>query len=437
MRQWLRVVPLLLLAVLAFVATLYVSGRREAPLPSGTASVEASPNASILPQPLATKPTQPDAARSVATDLRQRSATPVEPPRHAREDVPLTDVPVERPAPSSSVRVEPRPPTTNGLFLTFTVGWPGRPVSVKNRALADDRRPVSAPKVLATVAPHGRALLEIGGAGLSLPKGAQIGARADLLSYVLLWPEGARYRILPQGTVRALWAERRADVTPLAAPSKVEPQPPGRFQAIATRRELIDGQLAQLALEQVDDADAGLGGPLVCRWLLELAGLLATPTGPCRPDSVPVRADFTWKSGGKLELHADELKRVVLALDALRVPPPRAVFDREHLPLADKALLGDEAIARLVPDAAPSSSAAAAAPPGLLARNDEYVYRQLLIDGVPVALVAPRAEVALRTLPSGVHSIAWADLLGSPVQARQQPVPSALPPEPEEAAREP
>ncbi|MBV9946716.1 MAG: hypothetical protein JOZ69_07705, partial [Myxococcales bacterium] len=140
--------------------------------------------------------------------------------------------------------------------------------------------------------------------GFVLPAGTELRARLDRYGHVLLWAGEDTYRIVEPGAMRAFLGERRLDVAPLS-PANVTPggvagertvegsyaayPARGQHLSLRTRRVEVSTRAARATLELATLRDAGEGGSLVCRWLLDLMN--APPSTPaCASDELPLHA---------------------------------------------------------------------------------------------------------------------------------------------------
>ncbi len=144
--------------------------------------------------------------------------------------------------------------------------------------------------------------------GFVLPQGTEVRARVDRYGHIVLWPGELTYRIAEPGVMRALLGERRMDVAPL---SRAEVTPAGDGQRrlnLPTRRVDVSTRAAKGALELATVRDAGDGGVLVCRLLLDLMN--APPsTAPCVTDEMPLHAELRWTTQGALTFDVTSILR--------------------------------------------------------------------------------------------------------------------------------
>jgi hypothetical protein len=236
------------------------------------------------------------------------------------------------------------------------------------------------------------------------------------------------------GALRALFGERRLDVAPLSPANvtasgdgggrKLEgtlaasPQR-GQHLNLRTRRVDLSTRAAKATFEIAALRDAGEGGVLVCRMLLDLVN--APPsTRACSVDEMPVHAELRWTTQGVLAFDVTSIaRRLDLAAQDLAAPPGSATFAPGPPPAAaGEALLskGDLASFRSAPvDVPPALSRdAQEAPPetGLLLLNSSDELRVAWIDGAAAAWVAPGGREWLGSLVRGRYVVQSRTFLG-------------------------
>ena len=255
--------------------------------------------------------------------------------------------------------------------------------------------------------------------GLVLPAGTELRARSDRYGHVVLWPGEDGYRIAEPGAMRALLGERRLDVAPVS-PVEVSGSSEGtRRLNLRTRRVALASRAAKATFELAALRDAGEGGALVCRLLLDLMG--GPPAAsPCGADEVPLHAELGWTTQGALSFDVTAItRRTDLAAQDLAAPPAARGFT----PGAPRAAPGEAMLSRgeltamrngPVEGVASRGADAQAPPPdsGLVLGNVTDELRVAWLDGVPVAWVAPRGTVALPSLVHGRYVLQWRTFLG-------------------------
>ena len=382
--------------------------------PSPAAS-QPSPNASILPRPLAPK-TELLSNPQLGQTLSGRDAGQSDGP-HSRQNVvarvpePLRE---DQPVPADTLQGQ----GAVGVSLVAAWQWHGVPAPAKvpqanQEAIAETRERASA-TVSVDVSALGRMRMTLTGSSFPLPPNTEIRSRRDLLGHVLVWPDGRNYRVLPAGTLRALLEERRVDVTPLRA-GTIEQGKSGTLLGFDTHRTEVSSQLGKLSLEQAIVPGAGAGALLLCRTLVELIGVAPTSIA-CTENLLTLHAELNWPDGGKLSFNVSTLLRgQELAVDDLLVPPTSATFKPDELPpQASGVLLSQTELRGLRNrDAEVTVPEDAGAPDdGALAVNRTHTLQYLLLDGVPVAWVPAQRQLHVRGLRRGRYVVSWRDFLG-------------------------
>jgi hypothetical protein len=374
--------------------------------PPGVASAsEPSPNASVLPTPLVAGPTKtaPRDGGHQPLDALSDAGTP-EPPRPLREDEVVPADSELRPAP--------------GLALEARLRWleapPPRSPEASNDALAK-ARDRTAFEVTLELSSLGRLRLSLGSRTFPFPPGTELRGREDRYGYLMIWPGGETYTPLPPGTLRAVFAERRVDVTPLSEPTIVLGGN-GNLLGLPTQKQRLETSVGRLELEQTMAPLAGTAGALLCRLLVELLAV-GPESAACRLDWVPLRAEYTWASGARFELEVIKLgKRTELGIEGLAVPPLGTSLRQGELPgppfvaLIDERELADFHSRALPPPAKPDPSAPKL---GLVFQNHSDNPLYLLIEGVPVVWLRADAEWLVSGLKPGRYTVQTRDFFGA------------------------
>lgn len=348
--------------------------------------VQPSPNASILPAPLAT------------SELRTREA-----PLALRSDEPI---PVDTLGPKE----------TSGT--TLIVDWrpqdlpsPPRSAEVHAEGIATLRKATGLRSTL-QLTESGRLRLVLEGRGFPLPAGTELRARADRLGHALVFPGGTEYRAAAPGTLRSLFGDRRLDALPLVSgqlgPKKDVAARLGR----PVTRYSVTTKLGALTLDVVRAPELGQGGPMFCRLLVELAGVdPATPA--CEAELLPIRAHLAFPAGGVvLEVLELPTKKVDLALADVSVPPPGARPAEETTPEAPPAVATRDELAQLRTRDIDLPAAPGVPTEGLTVKSSTDSLRAVLLDGVTVAWLPAGAELQLSGLRKGRYVASSRTLLG-------------------------
>jgi hypothetical protein len=407
------------LLVLATLAALSTGCEPSAQAPAGTTDAGASPNANILPAPLATE--APDLADSGADD-GGAGPSPVDggaplPPAPPPESMrPATPLPAEG---------APFQKDTPGVTLDAVIRWRDVPAPPKAPEVSGDgvrealKLTALSLKIDLTEAGHMRA--ELLGRAFPFPPRTEIRARSDRLGNLLMEPEGAEYRVIPPGALRALFGERRVDVAPLSS-GTLRTHGEGRRLGFAARKVELTSSVATVRLEIGRVVESGEGGMVLCRALVELGGV--DPRTPlCQPGEVPLSAAYAWQEGGGIAFEVTTLtKRSDLPAATLLAPPPTAAFAPAGLPLVPHGIfLSREELAalRTAPIPLPAPRDRSAPGEGLLASNQADRPMYVLLDGVPVVVVPAHGEQYVVGPVRGRYVAQWRSFLGEKASAPQ------------------
>lgn len=389
--------------------------RKSEPLGVPSAS-EPSPNASVLPAPLAPGPTKAafrDAGHG--SDVASDAGTP-EPPRMIREDEPLPQ--------ETDLRAAP------GVSLSARLRWleaaPPRSPESNSEALNKAREKTAFDLEL-EASSLGRLRVAFRSRAFPFPDGTELRSREDRYGHVLVWPGGGAYTPLPPGTLRAALGETRVDVTTLAEPA-VMLGGSGSLLGLATRKLRLETSIGRLELEQALLPGVGAAGTLLCRLLLELVSV-GPESAACRAESLPLRAEYVWSSGGRFELEVVKLtKRAELAVEGLATPPSTAALRQGELPgapfvaLVEERELSELHTRALPPPAKPDPGAPKL---GLVFQNRSDSPRYLMVDGVPVVWLRADAEWLVTGLKQGRYNVEARDFFGAePSPARLLELPA-------------
>ena len=407
------------------LAALVLSGCDSTPQPAGPSDASESPNASILPAPLATE--TPDLADSgAAAEEAGSRGTPSETTQTPGR--PVADASAQLPPPESMAPATPLPAEAvsygkdlSGVTLDAALRWrdvpaPPRAPEVSADGLREAQK-LTALTLKIDLAETGRMRAELTGNGFPLPSHSELRARTDRYGNLLLWPGGGSYRVIPPGALRTLLGERRVDAMPLS-PGTVRAQGEGRRIGFGVRKLEITSSVATLRLELGRVPESGEGGALLCRALVELGGV--DPRTPaCQPGEVPLAASYSWQEGGGITFEVSAVgKRTDLVASALLVPGPGVAHLPAGLPGVPHGIfLPREALAalRTAPLAVPTSRDASVPTEGFVAVNHSDRAMVLVLDGIPAVLVPPFGEEYVVGPQRGRYLAQWRSFLGEKV----------------------
>lgn len=385
--------------------------------PAANESIEPSPNASILPAPLAPGSELLPRGRleegrvGILADSAGRlilaDAGPP-PARSLREDEVL---------PRDTLSAK----DTTGVTLDAGFRWfdlpnppPGAPVVTEALKRAREKTDLA---LTIDLLAAGRMRVAFTSVAFALPLNSELRARSDRYGHALVWPDGSTYRLVTPGALRAMFAERRADVTALV-PAKGRSVGRGNLLGLSTVRSELTTRSGTLLIDQAEYNGLGPSGSLLCRLLVELVG--AEPAArTCEAGLLPLRGEYRWAGGGRLDFEVKAIsRRQDLPLGNLFVPPAGAMFKVGELPpQADGVLLTREDLASLRSRAMPLGAPPGPGAPGegftVVNRGDTLAY--VLLDGLAVSWVRPHSEQYVIGTKPGLYTVSFRDFLGAEV----------------------
>ncbi|MFZ5895858.1 MAG: hypothetical protein ACOY0T_32680 [Myxococcota bacterium] len=400
---WLTVLALAALGAWAFTSC---DEARRTPSEQPQAT-EPSPNASILPAPLASEvepeTKQPASDAGVSADAGADAG--VVTTRFLRGD--------------SALDADLAPRDASGVRLTLRMRWldlPPFPRLPETNGEASQRlREALAFELQVELSQGGRMRARLNSDSFVWPRGTELRSRLDRLGHVVTWDSASVYSVLPVGTLRAALSENRIDAVPLSKP-KLLTEGSSNVLGLSTERIELSTPLGRLLLEQAFLPNAAAAGKLLCRLLSELVA--AQPlNAACERAYVPLKAELFSRGGGHIVIETVRVERDHLMLDAssLQTPPSSARFAALELPSSPSALvLNAERLRELrLRGLARSEKAEAAAPKeGLIVQNRGDSLRYLLLDGLGIARLAPRSELRIDSLLPGKYALVTLDFLG-------------------------
>lgn len=404
-----------------------VSGCTETPQSQSHAQPnEPSPNASILPAPLASE-LEPIAAigrvdAGYAPDAAVDAGSLV--PEPVREDRAL--------APDTGIR------EAASMRLTAELRWldlPPFPRLPEANAEAIGRlRDTLGFALTFDLSAAGRLRVTFDSEAFVLPPGSELRAREDHLGHILLWNSAQSYASIAPGMLRALLSEHRADVAPLTKP-KITRVGSGNVLGLPTIKRELGTPLGRMVLEQAQIASGGGtsgGAALLCRLLSEF--IAADPNNAaCSRRELPLKAELFSSGGGHVAFEVKKLQKdATLDPEALLTPPADARFVMGELPAHSSAVVPSiERLRefRMRPMARTEKPDPSAPKQGLLVQNRTESLRYVLLDGVVLARVLPRRDAQIEGLLPGKYALVSLDFLGddpTPLRILELPARVAL-----------
>lgn len=376
---------------LAFFLALLCACKNETPKETAH-SAQPSPQASAEPAPIAT----PLALSANASPEGGPPPTPL------RGDVAL-DV---------DVSAKELTGYTIGVVLRLPDAPAVPPGPTINASAIDAIRKQNEPRFVIDLTPT-RMRMQLTSLGFMLAKGSELRSRIDRYGHVFLSPDLASYRVLAPGSLRALFAERRADVSPLS-PAEVALQGDGPMRlGYRTRKAEVQSRAGKGVFEIARVPELGDGGALVVRALLDWMN--APPqVNVVASDELPIHAELHWSTRGALFFEVTSIvKRTDLSAQSMAVPPSGASFVTGALPPVPGELrVEPKDLSALHTGPVDLGPQAASVSTGSLALvNARELPRFAWIDGAPVAWVAPEGRLELAALPRGRYQLEWRTFL--------------------------
>lgn len=354
-----------------------------------------SPQASAVPAPLSTV-SSVDAGASFAG-----SADAGPPPSNQRADLAM-------PADVVAFGKESVFYTLSATVRGADMPPPARAPEI-NVALVEQAKKKNDPRLTIDLG-SGRMRVGFEGAVIPLPEGVELRARSDRYGHALVFAGGSRYRTLGPGSMRTFFGEGRYDAMPSLGSTITTSAATGWRLGMRTRSVEITTPLGRLSMEVGRVADLGDAGGLVCRLLAEWID--ASPTSaPCLDGEVPLRAEVRWVGRGAVLFEVQRLtRRTDLGIAQLACPPPNAAFSVYELPTAlSRPFYSESELAQFhqIVDVPLDPTA----PKGLLLVNHTDAMRLALVDGVPIAQVAPQSRLLVTGLARGHYQLQWRTFL--------------------------
>lgn len=243
------------------------------------------------------------------------------------------------------------------------------------------------------------------GPGFIIPAGIELRARRDYYGFLLLDRTGEAYRVLAPGALRALFGERRVDVSPLSTSGQTNAGEGTKRLGLRTRKVEITTRAAKATVELARVPELGEGGVLLARVILDL--ISAPPqTSLATTDEIPLHAELHWTTHGGIVFDVTSLaRRTDAPVATLLAPPPEASFRLAPLAsVAGELVLTPTELAAL--HTGPVDLQSAAPAQGTLnVYNATDAPRVLWLDGVRVGWVAPDTRLSIPSLQRGHYQL--------------------------------
>jgi hypothetical protein len=331
----------------------------------------------------------------------------------------------------------PRARELTGVVMEGRWLWRDLPAAVAvpqaNRSAIEAAHKASDGRWTITLTGNGRMRLDVQSKAQPLPVGTAVLARASRYGHALVWPDGRRYRLVAPGSMRTVLSEQRVDVSPWARSTVTKLETGNRLEREVTRTELRSA-VGVVVLEQAQILEAGAAAPLVCRFFVELVGV-DPAIDVCRDGGVTLAATFRWTQGDQdsagIRFEVESVsKRQDLPANPMLLPPPRAVLSQSGLPQAPGGLFFDAdelAAFRTEGSAEPNPPDPRAPEQGIAAENRSDMPMWLLLEAVPVAVVAPWQTVVVPGPRAGRYSVQWRSFMGEVVgEAAERDLPARV-----------
>jgi hypothetical protein len=359
---------------------------------------EPSPNATIPPSPLVSGGSLVGKANKAAVGKLNTKKGPTDPAE------PLVPLSVQQ-APTRDEATQKLP---TQVTLTGRLFWPAYPARATPNPKSGEPPPKGQREFVVNLRGHGRMQITFDGNVLPFESGSSIAARGENHGHFLVWPEAQTYRVLPVGSIRALFSEGRPDVTPIV---HLEPEPRPGPDALGRPTQVwtFETNRGKLQLHQAQVEEAELGGPLLCRFLLEWLSV-APSSAACEPGLVPTRAELESGRGAKLVWETSDIESKADAQIApLLIPALESQFQTAGLPDPGRVM-------------APAEMAAlrkTGKTGTLTVHNPSPQLTWLLLDGAPVGRVLPNGTWTQPGLSQGSYQARLVDFFG--VEVATQP----------------
>ncbi len=232
------------------------------------------------------------------------------------------------------------------------------------------------------------------------PSGTQLRSRADRSGFLVVWPNGRSYRVVPESALSALFRERRADVTP-PLPTSVEKGLPEKQLGKTAEVQLLKNSSVEVRILSIVAPESG--GEQLCRLLLSI-GRVARSAQFCRDDLLPVRVEFTFFDRKLSAIFQVKQIEEVANMQGSRflMPPQMPIFKPGELPPKSNRFWQDTELKELGFDLNSENK--------YRIKNESLEHLYLVAQTIPVAILSPGQEMTLPDFKES--SLALRGLLG-------------------------
>lgn len=294
---------------------------------------EESPNARILPEPLENG--LPALDDDDVDDKNPLAVEPREPARPFPVNQPLGEDILKRGAAA-------------GLEMEFQIAWPEVKRSVQVGAEQVDTWPRFQVQLLREIpARAARMRWILMSRAFPFPEMTEIRARADRIGHLVLWPDHRSYRILPTGSLHALFADRRVDRVPFVEHERVTKGVGSRLGKPTTTSTIVT-PLGTVTLEFVEVTDLPYASELLCTAFLEIVRVKATAE-LCPVGQLPVHFESKWLSEHGIQFSVLSWGSANFEQEDFRMPSELPIHKPGELPPFEDYFLDERTRSSLFP----------------------------------------------------------------------------------------
>jgi len=283
---------------------------------------EQSPNARILPEPLAESEPQQGEKESEG-ELSAAAAPKVRPQarpwplRAALPEDPISPIPA------------------SGYSLAARFVWEDVARAVPTSKTSQSLWPTLELKLLREVADQTARLRWVHTSkSFALPKKTELRLRADRLGALVLWADQRSYRLAPEGSLRSLFSDRRVDRLPFVE-AEVKQLGPEKALDREAKKIRVVTSVGTTDLLTTELRDLPYASQLLCRVLFELVRVKSNDE-MCPKAHLPLSFSVDWEEGGSLAFEVLSFSAEVgMDRESFRTPPALPIHKKGELPPMD------------------------------------------------------------------------------------------------------